>query len=73
MKINNKKSKNYLKNYAKYSNLAFQMAIIIAGGVIGGYYIDKSLVWDFPIFTLLLSFFSVAAAIYIAVKDLLRK
>ena len=49
------------------------MGVIIAGGVIGGYYIDKSLMWNFPVFTLVLSFFSVATAIYIAVKDLLKK
>jgi len=73
MKINEKKSKDYLNSYAKYSSLAIQMGVIIAGGVIGGYYIDKSLMWNFPVFTLVLSFFSVATAIYIAVKDLLKK
>lgn len=73
MKIENKKSKDRLNSYAKYSSLAMQMGVIIAGGVIGGYYIDKELMWKFPVFTLVLSFFSVATAIYIAVKDLMKK
>lgn len=50
-----------------------QMAIIIGGGMFGGYQLDKLTKWEFPLFTLLLSLSSVALAIYIAIKDFLKK
>jgi len=67
---NNPSPKKYLNNYARYSSIALQMGVIIAGGVIGGHFIDQWIGWKFPIITLILSFFSVIAAIYIVVKDL---
>ncbi|GAB4454742.1 MAG: hypothetical protein Fur0028_10090 [Bacteroidales bacterium] len=72
MKIN-KKSKDYLNSYARYSSLAMQMGLIIAGGIIGGYLIDNQINWKFPLFTVMFSFLSVALAIYIAIKDLTKK
>jgi hypothetical protein len=68
-----KNSKKILDSYAKYSSIAIQMGVIIAGGIIGGVYLDDFLNLRFPIFTLLFSLLSVAAAIYIAIKDLLKK
>jgi hypothetical protein len=62
-----------LENYARYSNLAFQMFAIIGIGVFGGVKLDQWLNLGFPVFTVLLSILSVAASIYTAVKDLLRK
>jgi hypothetical protein len=50
-----------------------QMLVIIGIGVFGGYKLDKWLEFKIPIFTLLLSLLSVAAAIYLSVKDLIRK
>jgi hypothetical protein len=50
-----------------------QMLIIIGLGVFGGYSIDKSLGWKVPVFTLVLSLLSVAIAIYISIKDFLKK
>jgi F0F1-type ATP synthase assembly protein I len=64
------KGKFDLKDYAKYSSLIFQMAIIIAIGVGGGYLLDHLVHWKFPVFIILFSFISVVAAIYFVVKDL---
>lgn len=50
-----------------------QMLVIIGLGVFGGYYLDKYFGLKIPIFTLVLSLLSVAAAIYLSVKDFLKK
>ena len=62
-----------LESYARYTSLAFQMFAIIGLGIFGGVKLDQWLNLSFPVFTVLLSLISVAAAIYTAVKDLLRK
>jgi hypothetical protein len=49
------------------------MFAIIGIGVFGGVKLDQWLNLGFPVFTVLLSILSVAASIYTAVKDLLRK
>ena len=71
MKTN--KPKKDLNAYVKYSSLAFQMGLIIGLGVYGGVQLDKLTGWKFPLFTLLLSIGSVALAIYIAIKDFIKK
>jgi F0F1-type ATP synthase assembly protein I len=67
-----KRPSNPLNNYAKYSSIALQMLVIIAGGVVGGYYLDKWIA-TIPIFTILFSFLSVSLAIYISIKDFFKK
>ena len=62
-----------LKGYARYTNLAFQMFAIIGAGIFGGVKLDEWLNLSFPVFTLLFSILSVSAAIYSAIKDLIRK
>ncbi len=49
------------------------MGLIIGLGMFGGFQLDKFIRWQFPIFTLLLSLGAVAMAIYIAIKDFLKK
>lgn len=49
------------------------MLVIIAAGVFGGYRLDKWMENKFPIFLLLLSTIAMAAAIYTAIKDFLKK
>jgi hypothetical protein len=61
-----------LESYARYSGLAFQMFAIIGLGIFGGVKLDQWLNLRFPVFTVLLSILSVSAAIYTAVKDLLK-
>lgn len=50
-----------------------QMLVIIGLGVFGGYSLDKWLGWKVPVFTLVLSLLSVGAAIYLSIKDFLKK
>ncbi|MEG1555786.1 MAG: AtpZ/AtpI family protein [Bacteroidales bacterium] len=70
----NKKRKpvHYLAGYAKYSSMAFQMGIIIAGGTYGGIQLDKWLNLK-PLFTLICSLGAVAIALYLVIKDLTPK
>lgn len=56
----------------KYSNLAIQMMVIIVAGAFGGFKLDEYLDWGFPVFTVVLSLGAVIAAIYLAVKDLIK-
>jgi hypothetical protein len=65
--------KKPLNDYARYSSIALQMLVIIAGGIFGGYKLDEYLDLKFPVFTVVLSFLSVAFAIYFVIKDLLKK
>lgn len=62
-----------LESYARFSSLAFQMFAIIGIGIFGGVKLDEWLKIGFPVFTVLLSIISVGAAIYTAVKDLIKK
>lgn len=62
-----------LESYARYSALAFEMFAIIGLGIYGGYKLDQWLKLSVPVFTVLMSIISVGAAIYTAVKDLLKK
>ena len=62
-----------LESYARYSSLAFQMFAIIGIGIFGGVKLDQWLKIGFPVFTVVLSILSVAAAIYTAIKDLIKK
>jgi F0F1-type ATP synthase assembly protein I len=70
---NPKKRISNLNNYAKYSSLSIQMIVIVLAGAFGGIKLDKWINWNFPFFTLLLSFLGVVLAIYIAIKDFLKK
>ncbi len=62
-----------LKDYAKYSGIAFQMAAVIFLGTWGGYKLDEYFNFESRILTVILSLLSVALAIYVAVKDFLKK
>ena len=68
-----RKAKKSLNDYAHYSGIVFQMAVIILAGTFGGIKIDGKLKWKFPIFTVALSFISVLIAMYIVLKDFLGK
>ncbi|NCO55892.1 MAG: AtpZ/AtpI family protein [Bacteroidetes bacterium] len=64
--------KKQLNNYAKYSSLAVQMAVIITAGSLGGLKLDQWMANKFPYFTLSLSIISVALAVYFAIKDIIK-
>lgn len=69
----NNKPNNRLKDYAKYSSLAFQMMSIIVIGTFVGLKIDQNTSFKFPLFTILFSLGSVFTAIYLGIKDFLKK
>jgi hypothetical protein len=68
-----KKQPDESNAYMRYATMGTQMLVIIGLGVFGGYKLDKWLEFKIPVFTLVLSLLSVAAAIYLSVKDLYRK
>jgi hypothetical protein len=49
------------------------MMIIVLAGAYGGIRLDRWISIKFPLFTLLFSILGVAIAIYIAIKDFLKK
>lgn len=57
-------NRNWLKNYAKYSAIGFQMAAIILLGLWGGMKLDEYFEFSAPIFTVVLTFLSFGAALY---------
>lgn len=61
----------HLNSYARYSNMAFQMVVIIALGVFGGIKVDQWLDSK-PWFTLVCTIAGVGIALYIAIKEALR-
>ena len=62
-----------LGNFGRYSGIGIQMAVIIFITVWGGMKLDKLLLLKTPVFTIILSLLGVAAAIYAAIKDFIRK
>lgn len=57
-------------DYARYSALAFEMFALILAAVLGGRWLDKYWELEYPIMTLILSLFSVIAAIFLLIKTL---
>ena len=62
-----------LNNFARYSGLAFQMIGIILLTTFGGIKLDKLTGWETPVFTIILSLLGVFAAIYVSIRDFLKK
>ncbi len=68
-----KKNQPTPNSYMRYATMGTQMLVIMALGAFGGYALDKWLGLKFPIFTILLSLASIAAALYLSIKDFLKK
>jgi len=66
------KSKKYLRDYARYSNLAFRLIAVVLAGFFGGMKIDDWLRLEFPVFTLTLSVAGLVVSLYLLIKDLLK-
>jgi Putative F0F1-ATPase subunit Ca2+/Mg2+ transporter len=61
-------------DYGKSLSMAFQMGITIALGVWAGIELDLYFpITKFPLFTLCLSLLSIAAAMYLVIKNFLKK
>ncbi|MCX7728282.1 MAG: AtpZ/AtpI family protein [Bacteroidia bacterium] len=58
-----------MNNYIKYTQIGFQMAIIITLGAFGGKKLDEYNSFSTPVFTIILSLLSIAVALYLALKD----
>lgn len=67
------KKKKQLNAYAKYSGMAIQMGVIIGLGTWLGVWADSKIDMEFPLFTLILSLFSVITALYLVLKDFIQK
>jgi F0F1-type ATP synthase assembly protein I len=61
-----------IKDFARYSGIAFQMVGIILVTVWGGKKLDELTGFRIPVFTIILSLLGVFAAIYTAVKDFIK-
>lgn len=68
MKKNPKKNESVNK-FIRFSTIAFEMAIIIGGGTYIGVWLDEYYKMETPIFTIILSLFSVFASLYIVIKQ----
>ena len=64
-----------LNNYVKYSGMGFQMLAAICLGVLGGVYLDDHhpITKEFPLFTVVGSLLGVFLALYLPLKDILKK
>jgi F0F1-type ATP synthase assembly protein I len=61
-----------IQEFAKYSNIAFQMIAIILVATWGGIKLDNLTGFEKPVFTIILSLIGVFAAIYIVVRDFIK-
>jgi hypothetical protein len=59
--------------YARYSALAIQAGVIIFAGTFGGLKLDQYLNLRFPVFTVILSLLSVFSAIWLLVREVIKK
>lgn len=59
--------------FMRYSSMATQMGVTIFLGVWGGMKLDQKFPQRIPIFTLVLSLVSVLLAMYMIIKDFLKK
>ncbi|MBP5370211.1 MAG: AtpZ/AtpI family protein [Bacteroidales bacterium] len=67
-----KKDSDNLRDVAKYTTAAFEMAAVIVCGVLGGVWADDYFNTK-PIVTLIASLLSVAAGIYLFIKNISKK
>lgn len=67
-----KKDSDNLRDVAKYTTAAFQMVAVIVIGVLAGIWMDDCFATK-PIITVIASLLSVAAGIYLFIKDVIRK
>jgi F0F1-type ATP synthase assembly protein I len=71
-KSRKKQGNKIIRDFAKYSGIAFQMVGIILVTTWGGIKLDTITGFKTPVFTIILSLFGVFAAIYVAIKDFIK-
>lgn len=62
-----------MKEYGKYSAIAFELLAIVFVGVYAGWKLDSLLPKVKPLFTVSLSLLSIAAGLYATLKKLTKK
>ena len=62
-----------LNPYIKYSTMAITMGVVIGLGTWLGVYLDENYGGEFPTYTLICSLLSIGLALYLALKDVLKK
>ncbi len=62
--------KKQLRDYARYSNLAFKLIVVVLAGFFGGMKLDDVLNLSTPIFTLVLAVSGLFISLYLLIKDL---
>ncbi len=67
---NHNKATNPLKQYAKYSGIAFQMMAVMALSAWFGWKLDQKLTLQFPIFTLLFIISALVLLLYKLIRSL---
>jgi hypothetical protein len=66
-------AKKEVNAYAKYSGIAIQMGVIIGAGAWGGVKLDEYFQIKSQVFTIILTLSSVIIAMYVLLKDFIRK
>lgn len=69
---NRRKSKSHVKNYIKFSGIAIQMGIVITAGALGGQWLDEKQENEFPIWTLILTLFTIFASLYQIIRAVIK-
>lgn len=69
--MNNSKKKP-LNQYAQYAGMGFTMAAVMLLMIWGGYKLDEHFDKK-PVFTIILTLLSIPVALYLSLKDLLKK
>lgn len=59
--------------FFRFSNLGIQMGVIIGLSAWGGVKLDEHFKTKHPYFTIVLSLFGVAAALYVVIKDVIKQ
>jgi F0F1-type ATP synthase assembly protein I len=66
------KAKKQLRDYARYSSLAFRLIAVVLLGFFGGMKLDDWMNMKFPVFTLVLACTGLFLSLYLLIKDLLK-
>jgi len=61
-----------LREYARYSNLAFKLIAVVLAAFFIGMLMDRWLNINFPLFTLIFSVGGLILTLYLLIKDLLK-
>ena len=62
-----------MKEYGKYSSIAFELLVVIFVGVFVGYKLDSYFTNLKPLFTVSFSLISIAVALYSVLRKLIKK